>query len=98
MTLVDYQFESGIGDGFPGILITLSITPVIYLYFEQFREKVLDRTSFFRSDRAPRRHPGVARGPALCSTLSDWVPVSAGMTDEGDHVLGSSVRQLSALG
>ena len=27
--------------------ITLYITPVIYLYFEQFQEKVLDRTSFF---------------------------------------------------
>jgi hydrophobic/amphiphilic exporter-1 (mainly G- bacteria), HAE1 family len=32
--------------------ITLFITPVIYLYLEQFQEKVLDRTSFFRSERA----------------------------------------------
>lgn len=31
--------------------ITLFITPVIYLYFEDFQEKVLDRTSFFRSSR-----------------------------------------------
>ncbi|MBI5571140.1 MAG: efflux RND transporter permease subunit, partial [Desulfomonile tiedjei] len=31
--------------------ITLYITPVIYLYLEQFQEKVLDRTSFFRSGR-----------------------------------------------
>ena len=30
-------------------LITLYVTPVIYLYLEQFQEKVLDRTSFFRS-------------------------------------------------
>src|SRR5262247_358206 len=30
---------------------TLFITPVIYLYLEQFQEKVLDRTSFFRSER-----------------------------------------------
>jgi len=29
--------------------ITLYITPVIYLYLENFQEKVLDRTSFFRS-------------------------------------------------
>jgi HAE1 family hydrophobic/amphiphilic exporter-1 len=29
--------------------ITLFITPVIYLYLEQFQENVLDRTSFFRS-------------------------------------------------
>ena len=31
--------------------ITLYITPVIYLYLEDFQEKVLDRTSFFRSSR-----------------------------------------------
>jgi len=31
--------------------ITLYITPVIYLYLEEFQEKVLDRTSFFRSRR-----------------------------------------------
>ena len=37
--------------------ITLYITPVIYLYLEQFQEKVLDRTAFFRSERA-----GVANG------------------------------------
>jgi HAE1 family hydrophobic/amphiphilic exporter-1 len=29
--------------------ITLYITPVIYLYLEQFQENVLDRTSFFRT-------------------------------------------------
>lgn len=29
--------------------ITLYVTPVIYLYLEQFQEKVLDRTSFFSS-------------------------------------------------
>jgi hydrophobic/amphiphilic exporter-1 (mainly G- bacteria), HAE1 family len=32
--------------------ITLFITPAIYLYLEDFQEKVLDRTAFFRSDRA----------------------------------------------
>ena len=32
--------------------ITLYITPVIYLYLEEFQEKVLDRTSFFRSKRS----------------------------------------------
>src|SRR4030095_16317718 len=32
--------------------ITLYITPVIYLYLEQFQESVLDRTSFFRSRRS----------------------------------------------
>jgi HAE1 family hydrophobic/amphiphilic exporter-1 len=38
--------------------ITLFITPVIYLYLEQFQEKVLDRTSFFRSERTAV-HSGV---------------------------------------
>jgi HAE1 family hydrophobic/amphiphilic exporter-1 len=33
-------------------LITLYITPVIYLYLEEFQEKVLDRFSFFRAERA----------------------------------------------
>ncbi len=31
--------------------ITLYVTPAIYLYLEEFQEKVLDRTSFFRSTR-----------------------------------------------
>jgi hydrophobic/amphiphilic exporter-1 (mainly G- bacteria), HAE1 family len=34
--------------------ITLFITPAIYLYLEDFQEKVLDRFSFFRSHREPR--------------------------------------------
>ncbi len=37
--------------------ITLYITPVIYLYLEQFQEKVLNRTTFFRSTRG-QVHPG----------------------------------------
>ena len=32
--------------------ITLYVTPVIYLYLEQFQEKVLNRTSFFRSGQS----------------------------------------------
>jgi HAE1 family hydrophobic/amphiphilic exporter-1 len=32
-------------------LITLYITPAIYLYLEEFQERVLDRFSFFRSGR-----------------------------------------------
>ncbi len=32
--------------------ITLYVTPVLYLYLEEFQEKVLDRTSFFRSRHA----------------------------------------------
>ena len=32
-------------------LLTLYVTPVLYLYLESFQENVLDRTSFFRSHR-----------------------------------------------
>jgi hypothetical protein len=32
------------------------VTPVIYLYLEDFQEKVLDRTSFFRSHHAQAAH------------------------------------------
>jgi hydrophobic/amphiphilic exporter-1 (mainly G- bacteria), HAE1 family len=37
--------------------VTLFVTPAIYLYLEEFQEKVLDRFSFFRSTR--RRQPQV---------------------------------------
>ncbi len=33
--------------------ITLYITPVIYLYLEEFQERVLDKTSFFRAGHHP---------------------------------------------
>jgi HAE1 family hydrophobic/amphiphilic exporter-1 len=33
--------------------ITLFITPAIYLYMEEFQEKVLNQYSFFRAERAP---------------------------------------------
>jgi hydrophobic/amphiphilic exporter-1 (mainly G- bacteria), HAE1 family len=41
--------------------ITLYVTPAIYLYLEEFQERVLDRTSFFRSHRSPRPEPATAR-------------------------------------
>jgi HAE1 family hydrophobic/amphiphilic exporter-1 len=31
--------------------ITLYVTPVIYLYLEEFQEKILNRTTFFSSTR-----------------------------------------------
>jgi HAE1 family hydrophobic/amphiphilic exporter-1 len=37
--------------------ITLFVTPAIYLYLEEFQEKVLDRFSFFRSTREPVPSP-----------------------------------------
>jgi HAE1 family hydrophobic/amphiphilic exporter-1 len=44
--------------------ITLYITPVIYLYLEDFQEKVLDRFSFFRSERLGARDQ-VTKTPRL---------------------------------
>ena len=41
-------------------LITLYVTPVIYLYLEDLQEKVLDRFSFFRSRHLPK--PAAATG------------------------------------
>jgi len=41
-------------------LITLFVTPVIYLYLEDFQEHVLDRTSFFRSDRVREKMEAAA--------------------------------------
>ena len=47
--------------------ITLYITPVIYLYLEQFQENVLDRTSFFRSRRS--QEPKVGESPRVPESL-----------------------------
>jgi HAE1 family hydrophobic/amphiphilic exporter-1 len=42
--------------------ITLFVTPAIYLYLEEFQEKVLDRISFFRSKRDPAPSSAPAYG------------------------------------
>jgi HAE1 family hydrophobic/amphiphilic exporter-1 len=42
--------------------ITLYITPAIYLSMEDFQEKVLDRSSFFRSTRTRIPQPAAATG------------------------------------
>jgi HAE1 family hydrophobic/amphiphilic exporter-1 len=44
--------------------ITLFITPVIYLYFEIFQEKVLDRTSFFGKRHGAGLPAGTSHKPA----------------------------------
>jgi len=43
-------------------LITLYITPVIYLYFEEFQEKVLNRAAFFRSRHGGPRSTAGGKG------------------------------------
>jgi HAE1 family hydrophobic/amphiphilic exporter-1 len=52
--------------------ITLYITPVIYLYLEQFQEKVLDRTSFFGSRHHQTPEDG-SREPAPESSPTETV-------------------------
>jgi HAE1 family hydrophobic/amphiphilic exporter-1 len=42
-------------------LITLYVTPVLYLYFEQFQSRVLDRVAFFRASRTAAPPPDAAR-------------------------------------
>ena len=42
--------------------ITLYVTPAIYLYLEELQERVLDRSSFFRADRANVPQPATATG------------------------------------
>ena len=49
--------------------ITLFITPAIYLYLEEFQEKVLDRFSFFRS--GPQGQPEPAPSYALQQSNGD---------------------------
>src|SRR5256886_2622574 len=51
--------------------ITLYITPVIYLYLEQFQEKVLDRTSFFGSRHARGPSAGSDKEPAAGAVPPD---------------------------
>ena len=53
-------------------LITLYVTPVIYLYLEGFQTRVLDRTTFFRSAarRAAQAGAGEGRKPSLPAPLA----------------------------
>ncbi len=48
--------------------ITLFVTPAIYLYLEEFQERVLDRSSFFRSDHANVPQPATAHASAQHAT------------------------------
>ena len=56
--------------------ITLYVTPAIYLLLEEFQEKVLDQTSFFRSSRkAQEEAHGTTPRPVL---------VGAGYGEDGN--------------
>jgi multidrug efflux pump subunit AcrB len=47
--------------------VTLYVTPAIYLYLEEFQEKVLDRIPFFRSERKQ----GLVENPGLAVQEGD---------------------------
>jgi HAE1 family hydrophobic/amphiphilic exporter-1 len=51
--------------------ITLYITPAIYLYLEEFQEKVLDRTNIFHSGHIERldEEPIARKRPAALATI-----------------------------
>ncbi|MGH7411580.1 MAG: efflux RND transporter permease subunit, partial [Candidatus Methylomirabilis sp.] len=61
--------------------ITLYITPVIYLYLEQFQEKVLDRTSFFRSGHSWLPSAG---GAAVATHAPIAEALAAAVGNDGD--------------
>jgi Protein of unknown function (DUF4011) len=64
-----YYMESNDSEQVVSQFITLYIMPVIYLYLEQFQEKVLGRTSF-HSGRAGHTHPPAADVGAATSSVS----------------------------
>jgi hydrophobic/amphiphilic exporter-1 (mainly G- bacteria), HAE1 family len=63
-------------------LITLYVTPVIYLYLEKFQERVLDRSSFFRSRQ--RRPAAAGRDPGGGRALGAVSPVAGGSEASDD--------------
>ena len=66
-------------------LITLYVTPVIYLYLQGFQTRVLDRTAFFRS--GARRAAGAAASDVRRARPATS-PVAGGSEagDEGTNV------------
>ena len=78
--------------------ITLYVTPAIYLYLEDFQEKVLDRNGFFRSTRTHHEEMDEmdrANAQALAVTQleppenENGVPVTAGHGMDGGNGHGN---------
>jgi hypothetical protein len=51
-------------------MVTLYITPVIYLWLEWFQEHVLDRVPFLRRSHTHRDEDDVSAGPAEPATAA----------------------------
>jgi hydrophobic/amphiphilic exporter-1 (mainly G- bacteria), HAE1 family len=51
--------------------LTLFVTPAIYLYLEEFQEKVLDRYAFFRSSKHVAHEPAVSPAYSLQERTGD---------------------------
>jgi len=78
-------------------LITLYVTPVIYLYLEQFQEKVLDRTSFFRSGHtAAGGGPDAGAGGGLGERERALAPAAMASTDPAALASSASAALASA--
>jgi hypothetical protein len=64
-------------------LITLYVTPVIYLYLEQFQDRVLDHTSFFRSGLRRPARAGLDAGGGRALPAASPVAGGSGESDDG---------------
>ncbi len=71
--------------------ITLYITPVIYLYLEQFQEKVLDRTSFFRSGHA--QLPSAGGGAGTYAPMPEALAAAVGSHGDSRDGLAEPSRR-----
>jgi len=61
--------------------ITLYVTPAIYLYLEEFQEKVLNRSSFFRSHPVHVPEAETAGAHASSAQITSNAPITSNAND-----------------
>jgi HAE1 family hydrophobic/amphiphilic exporter-1 len=61
--------------------ITLYVTPAIYLYLEEFQEKVLNRSSFFRSHPVQAPEAETAGAHAASAQITSNAPITSNAND-----------------
>jgi len=76
-------------------LITLYVTPVIYLYLEQFQNKVLDRIPFFRSGQLRPAPAGDGDNSPLTPMPEAFAAVAGG---DGNHIVETSTTYSHRIG